>query len=173
MPRRSTASPPDPSLNLRRDANVVGADEYPRYDNVRITTAIEASDHLDTVVERLTAMVGAPRPRAFTLTFTGSTPHEDTAPTSFVVTALTLDSALQTLAVLPTWGKWLESAGTEDPVHLPQQSHEGLPAHDRFTDLRGEQHPALTPSSTSRPAGTVIGSRPASAAATAAARTSR
>ncbi|CAL9364404.1 hypothetical protein SUDANB105_00734 [Streptomyces sp. enrichment culture] len=41
------------------------------YDEARISTALEASDHLDTVLERLVGLVGPPAPRAFTLTFAG------------------------------------------------------------------------------------------------------
>ncbi|MFE1197269.1 hypothetical protein ACFW6E_31645 [Streptomyces olivaceoviridis] len=127
------------------------------YDDARITTAIEASDHLDTVRSRLADLLGPPAPRAFTLTFAGQERHSGEAPTSFVVDALNLDDAARILAGLPSWREWyLADAGTPDGhgadiVYLPQQSHPGLPTRGEYADLRGEQKTAALPATGAAP----------------------
>ncbi|MFH9084201.1 hypothetical protein [Streptomyces sp. NPDC017673] len=154
------------------------------YDDARITTAIEASDHLDTVRNRLANLLGPPAPGPFTLTFAGHERHMGEAPTSFVVNAMDLDDAARILAGLPSWHEWyLADAGTPDGhgadiIYLPQQSHPGLPTRGEYADLRGEQKttalPATgaTPTSPARLPVPVTSSPPAPAPASPAARTS-
>ncbi|MFF1280652.1 hypothetical protein ACFVY4_07705 [Streptomyces sp. NPDC058299] len=115
------------------------------YDDARITTAIEASDHLDTVRRHLARLLGPPEPSPFTLTFAGHERHTGEAPTSFVVNAMNLDAAGRILAGLPSWHEWyLADAGTPDGqgadiIYLPEQSHPGLPTRGEYVDLRSAQ----------------------------------
>ncbi|MFF9001566.1 hypothetical protein ACF1GW_06530 [Streptomyces achromogenes] len=124
------------------------ADKLYEYNDARITTAIEASDHLGTVRARLAALLGPPAPTPFTLTFAGLERHMGEAPTSFVVNAMDLGDALRNLAGLPSWREWyLAHGGTPDGqdadiVYLPHQSHPGLPTLDAYNDMRGEQESA-------------------------------
>ncbi|BCM65736.1 hypothetical protein EASAB2608_01070 [Streptomyces sp. EAS-AB2608] len=123
-------------------------DKLYEYNDARITTAIEASDHLDAVRARLAGLLGPPAPSPFTLTFSGLERHMGEAPTSFVVSAMDLGDALRNLARLPSWREWyLAHGGTPDGqvadvVYLPHQSHPGLPALDAYNDMRGEQESA-------------------------------
>ncbi|MEV5506576.1 hypothetical protein [Streptomyces orinoci] len=122
-------------------------ERYPEYDDARISTAIEASDHLDSVMSRLTELVGPPAPQAFTLTFAGRERHIGKAPTSFVVNACDINDAVFVLSRLPSWREWYladaaESDNGADIIYLPEQSHPGLPTRGEFNDLRAEQRPA-------------------------------
>ncbi|MEV5878053.1 hypothetical protein AB0L75_28270 [Streptomyces sp. NPDC052101] len=155
-------------------------DKYPEYDDVRITTAIEASDHLDDLVIRLAVLLGPPAPRAFTLTFAGHERHIGEAPTSFVVNATSLDDAARNLALLPSWREWLLANvacdGGADIVYLPEQSHPGLPTRGEFADLRAEQGPVASQNASAVPASRraavpVTGPRPTPAPVNTAART--
>ncbi|MEV6807759.1 hypothetical protein [Streptomyces sp. NPDC051132] len=157
-------------------------DNLYEYNDARITTAIEASDHLDAVRARLTDLIGPPAPSPFTLTFTGQERHMGEAPTSFVVNAMDLNDAARILAGLPSWREWyLATAGIPDGqdadiVYLSQQSHPGLPTRGEYNDLRGVQEAAGSPASAitlARPAPptTTTGPTPALAPASPAART--
>ncbi|MGC0328108.1 hypothetical protein RKD23_001098 [Streptomyces sp. SAI-170] len=120
------------------------------YDEARISTAFEASDHLDNVLDRLADLVGPPAPRAFTLTFAGSERHDGQAPTSFVVNAINLDDAARVLATLPGFLDWYlaDAAACDhgvDIVHVPEQSHPGVPAPGRYVDLLPEQGASAAP----------------------------
>ncbi|MEU3529086.1 hypothetical protein AB0E62_35405 [Streptomyces sp. NPDC038707] len=154
-------------------------DKLHEYNDVRITTAIEASDHLDAVRARLAALLGPPAPSPFTLTFAGLERHMGEAPTSFVVNAMDLGDALRNLARLPSWREWyLAHGGTPDGqdadvVYLPQQSHPGLPTLGAYNDMRGEQESTETGSTLVRRAHppAVTAPAPAPAPASPAART--
>ncbi|MFJ7342391.1 hypothetical protein ACIQU3_19130 [Streptomyces sp. NPDC101110] len=130
-------------------------------------------------MQRLADLVGPSAPRAFTLTFAGRERHDGQAPTSFVVNATNLDDAARVLAGLPSWHEWYQAAACAeegaDVVHVPEQSHAGLPSSGHFVDLRGEQprpSPAnVTGPSGARPAVPLTGPRPAAAPASPAART--
>ncbi|KUN02142.1 hypothetical protein AQI95_29165 [Streptomyces yokosukanensis] len=155
-------------------------EKYPEYDDTRISTAIEASDHLHDVMIRLAVLVVPPTPRAFTLTFAGHERHIGEAPTSFVINATSLDDAALILVGLPSWHEWYlaEAAGDggADIVYLPEQSHPGLPTLGEFADLRAEQrsgtsqHASAVPNSP-RSAAPVTSPRPTPAPANPAART--
>ncbi|WP_433453726.1 hypothetical protein ACQPXS_36275 [Streptomyces sp. CA-142005] len=154
------------------------------YDDARITTAIEASDHLDTVRSHLAQLLGPPGPSSFTLTFAGHERHTGDAPTSFVVNAMNLDDAARILAGLPTWHEWyLADAAPDgqgaDIIYLPEQSHPGLPTRGEYVDLRSEQEPAApaatgsTRTAHARPTVPAASSPPHPAPASLAARTSQ
>ncbi|MEW2620894.1 hypothetical protein [Streptomyces sp. NPDC048106] len=150
-------------------------DQADDYDKVRIKTAVEASDHLDTVIDRLTTLVGPTAPRAFALTFAGRERHDGEAPTTFVVNATSLNDAALVLAGLPSWHEWYQSTGV-DIVYLPEQSHPGLPTRGHFADLRSEQRTAASPPDTTLPsaarfAAPVTAMPPAPTPASSAART--
>ncbi|OIJ91637.1 hypothetical protein [Streptomyces colonosanans] len=151
-------------------------EHFADYDEARTSAAIEASDHLDGVVERLTALVDPSFPRAFTLTFAGRERHDGQAPISFVVTATGLDDAARVLATLPDFHAWYQAdaASSEDGadiVYVPEQSHAGIPSSGEFVDLRGAQNPAPLPPagpthpSRARPAAPITGTPPAPAPA--------
>ncbi|MFB6750627.1 hypothetical protein ACFCX6_06790 [Streptomyces sp. NPDC056353] len=154
------------------------------YDDARITTAIEASDHLDTVRSNLARLLGPPEPSSFTLTFAGHERHTGEAPTSFVVNAMNLDDAARILAGLPTWHEWyLANARAPDGqgadiIYLPEQSHPGLPTRGEYVDLRSEQEAAAPPATGitrtahARPTAPGASSPPHPAPAPSAARTS-
>ncbi|OYP14863.1 hypothetical protein CFC35_10400 [Streptomyces sp. FBKL.4005] len=140
-------------LDQYRDAEGEVIEEKLReYDDARITTAIEASDHLDTVRNRLAHLLGPPAPSPFTLTFAGQERYAGEAPRSFVVNAMNLDDAARILAGLPSWHEWyLADAGAPDGrgadiIYLPEQSHPGLPTRGEYVDLRDEQEAAALPS---------------------------
>ncbi|GGZ40563.1 hypothetical protein [Streptomyces poonensis] len=120
-------------LHQYRDSDgYVIEEKYPERDDARITTAIEASDHLDTVVQRLADLAGPPAPRAFTLRPAGSERHDGQAPASFVVNAVNLDDAARVLATLPGVLDYYQadaasSEHSADIVYVPEQSHPGLP----------------------------------------------
>jgi hypothetical protein len=151
------------------------------YDDARITTAIEASDQLDTVIARLTNLVGAAASGAFTLTFAGRERHDGQGPTSFVVNATSLDDAARVLAQHPDFHDWYQADAAyceqgADIVYLPEHSHAGLPSRGEFADLRGEYRPITslaisTLLSPSPPPGPLIGLQSAPAPASSAART--
>ncbi|MCZ0990348.1 hypothetical protein [Streptomyces diastatochromogenes] len=171
-------------LDQYRDEGEVIEDKYADYDEARISTAIEASDHLDTVVSHLADLIGPPKPSPFTLTFARQERQSGEAPTSFVVNAMNLDDAARILAGHPSWHEWyLDTAGTPDAkgadiVYLPEQSHPSLPTRGEYVDLRAEQERTTSPASSTkqtaqaRPATTLTTSPPAPAPASLAARTS-
>ena len=54
--------------------------QYAEYEETRHTTAIEASDTLDTVIQRLELLVATPARRAFTIAFKGTGHAEGESP---------------------------------------------------------------------------------------------
>ncbi|MET9812383.1 hypothetical protein [Streptomyces sp. NPDC006355] len=133
----------------------VREDAYAYYEDARIGTAIEASDHLDTVVAQLTRLVGPPPPRTFTLTFAGPERHDGERPTSFALWAADLHEARRVIEEIPGFQQWRQdnapddapSPATPDVFFLPQQSHPGLRAPGEYVDLRPEQA-SSTPAAT-------------------------
>src|SRR5207244_180999 len=121
----------------------------------------------------LDVLLGPPAPRAFTLTFAGRERHEGEAPTSFVVSALTINDAVVVLSGLPSWREWYEAVAADCDdgagiIYLPEQSHPGLPTRGEFNDLRAEQRLDAAPrasalSTIPRPAGPVADPAPAPA----------
>ncbi|WP_405591687.1 hypothetical protein [Streptomyces sp. NBC_01092] len=148
-------------LDRYRDAEgYVRDDAHADYDEARITTAIEASDHLDAVVAQLIRLIGPPPPQTFTLTFAGRERHDGERPTSFAVYATGLDEARRVIEDLPGFQQWREANASDSPVttgpdvvFLTEQSHPGLRAPGEYADLRPEQQPDA-PAATSRPTGT-------------------
>ncbi|MDF3147079.1 MULTISPECIES: hypothetical protein [unclassified Streptomyces] len=146
----------------RDEDGSVRDDAYVDYDEARTTTAIEASDHLDTVVAQLIRLVGPPALQTFTLTFAGRERHDGERPTSFAVHATGLDEARRVIETLPGFRQWREANASDSPaitgpdlLFLPEQSHPGLRAPGEYADLRPEQPPAV-PAATNRPTGTGI-----------------
>ncbi|MFG2703189.1 hypothetical protein [Streptomyces sp. NPDC048386] len=136
------------TLDQYRDADGdVIEDKYAEYEDARITTAIEASDRLDAVVERLVLLIGSPPPSTFTLTFAGPERHDGEAPTSFAIHAASLRDARRTIEQLPGFQEWWRDnahaspGGAPDIIFLPEQSHPGLRPIGEFVDLRAEQTP--------------------------------
>lgn len=154
-----------PYLTADGDVN----EDYMReYGDARITTAIEAADRLDTLLNQLGLLTGPPARLPFTVTLAGLERHDGQRPYSFAVYATGLDDALHTLPELPTFQRWLRDVGgpgTEPDVTLvAEQCHPGLRAPGEFIDLRAEQPaPTNTPSSTapSQPAVPGAAHRPA------------
>jgi hypothetical protein len=91
-------------LDAHRNADgEVTEDQYAAYEEVRETTAIEASDTLDTVITRLELLAAVPTRRAFTIALTGPGHEEGTRPWLFVVHATGLDDAHRALTQLPSF----------------------------------------------------------------------
>ncbi|MGW6454380.1 hypothetical protein ACWF94_00375 [Streptomyces sp. NPDC055078] len=143
-------------------------DRYPQYEEARLDTAIEASDTLDLIRNRLEQLVSAPIPGPFTIALNGLERHDGERPSLWVVNGTDLASARQNLTRLPSFRQWLEDtrapgdpADRSDVVFIPEESHPGTPPLGSYTDLRHEQNPARTAASaphtglpTPRPAGT-------------------
>ncbi|MCY0954947.1 hypothetical protein [Streptomyces sp. H27-S2] len=121
----------------------VNEDYLREYGDARITTAIEAADRLDTLLNQLGLLTGPPARLPFTVTIAGRERHDGERPYSFAVYATGLDDALHTLPELPTFQRWLRDVGgpsTEPDVALvAEQCHPGLRAPGECIDLRAEQ----------------------------------
>ncbi|WP_416986861.1 hypothetical protein [Streptomyces sp. T028] len=136
------------ALDQYRDLDgYVREDAYADYEDARIVTAIEASDHLDTVVAQLIRLVGPPPPRTFTLTFAGRERHDGERPTSFALRATDLHEARCVIEQIPGFQQWCQDNAPDDApgsagpdvVFLSDQSHPGLRAPGEYVDLRPEQ----------------------------------
>lgn len=129
----------------RTEDGEVIEDQYAAYDDVRLETALEASDTLDALVAQLEVLVADPPRRAFTLALRGPGADEGHLPWLFVVNGADLDDAYQNLSQLPSFHQWLEDVrhpgtsrqGEEDLV--PGQSHPGVRGPGTYIDLRLEQ----------------------------------
>ncbi|MFG2996587.1 hypothetical protein [Streptomyces sp. NPDC048340] len=133
----------------------VSEDHLREYDDARISTAIEASDYLDTLLNQLTLLTGPPVRTPFTVTIASRERHDGERPYSFALYATGLEDALRILPQLPTFQGWLREAaelaseGAEPDVTLvPEQCHPGLRAPGEYIDLRAEQARTPTPSHT-------------------------
>jgi hypothetical protein len=131
-------------LDQYRDADgFVLPDRQADYDEVRIDLAIEASDHLDTVVQHLADLVAGEPGRTFTVTLAGPERVDGERPTSFAVRAVDLDDARRVLAGLPGFQQWYRDHAAGAPnsrlVFLPDDSHPSLRAPGQYIDLRPEQ----------------------------------
>ncbi|ELS55868.1 hypothetical protein [Streptomyces viridochromogenes] len=144
-------------LDRYRDADGYVIDDADTdYQDARITTAIEASDHLDTVIEQLTRLVGQAPPGTFTLTFAGRERHDGERPTSFAIQAASLHEARRVIEQLPGFQQWCQDNAADgapgsaapDVVFVRQQSHPGLRPPGEYVDLRPEQAPSA-PAATS------------------------
>ncbi|MBT2509228.1 hypothetical protein J7I98_25765 [Streptomyces sp. ISL-98] len=127
------------------------------YEEARYTTAIEASDTLDTIRNRLERLIAAPAHRAFTIALKGPGHDEGASPWLFVVNATDLDDAHRTLTQLPSYKNWLvdtrapgdtDSASNADVVS--DHSHVGTRAPGTYLDLRQEQEQILASRTASR-----------------------
>ncbi|WP_367435105.1 hypothetical protein [Streptomyces celluloflavus] len=147
------------ALDKHRTADgEITEEEYADYEEARQTTAIEASDTLDTVVKRLELLVAAPAHRAFTIALKGPGHAEGANPSLFVVNGTDIDDAHRRLAQLPSFRRWLadirnpEATGpSTDADVVRDQSHAGTRAPGTYSDLRNEQARLLAASSASRP----------------------
>lgn len=133
------------------DGDVI-EDKYAEYDDARITTAIEASDRLDSLLTRLTQLVGPPPRRTYTLTFAGHERHDGDRPYSFALYAHDLQEALSVVQDLPSFRQWRDEETHDGPVDsepaivlVAEQSHPGLRAPGEYIDLRPEQAAASAP----------------------------
>lgn len=118
------------------------------YDDTRLETALEASDVLDTLVERLHSMLTAATdptvPRAFTLALNGPGHDDGEAPHLFVVDATGLDDAHQRLTALPGYHAWVHAHSpltTQDLDVARAASGPGVPHTRPYDDLRHQQYP--------------------------------
>jgi len=114
------------------------------YDEERTTTALEAAEALDGLLDRLTDLVGPPLPGTpHTLTYAGWERYDGEAPYSFVVCAENLEAARRILVTLPSYRHWYDEQrdGEGEPadvLYRPNLSHAGVPnAH--WWELRREQ----------------------------------
>ncbi|MFF8958642.1 hypothetical protein [Streptomyces sp. NPDC014894] len=143
-------------------------DRYPQYEEVRLTTAVEASDALDLVVNRLERLVAAHPQRTFTLAFTGPGHEDGASPWLFAVHGTDLAGAHDALTRLPSFRQWVvDTRGPDDPpdptghvAFVPEQSYAGTAAPGTFHDLRHEQSWCPPSSTPSRPAPGPPPSRP-------------
>ncbi|NEA60183.1 hypothetical protein G3I60_39990 [Streptomyces sp. SID13666] len=130
-------------LDLHRtaDGDVI-EEQRTAYEEVRETTAMEASDTLGVVIKRLELLAAIPTCRAFTLAFTGPGHEDGERPWLFVVHATDLHDAQRTLRELPSFQQWLEDAASPSlnaPALLTEESHPGTGAPGSYNDLRHEQ----------------------------------
>ncbi|RSO24293.1 hypothetical protein DMH15_31285, partial [Streptomyces sp. WAC 06725] len=114
---------------------------------MRESTAIEASDRLDTVIHRLEQLVTVPPRRAFTVALTSPGHEEGAQPWLFVVNATDLDTAYRTLTRLPSYHQWLrdirapgaDTVSPGDAELVLSESHPGTRPYGAYEDLRDEQ----------------------------------
>ncbi|MFF0740579.1 hypothetical protein ACFYVL_09270 [Streptomyces sp. NPDC004111] len=120
-------------------------DKIAAWEETRRETAIEASDALDSLLERLEQLVADPPLRAHTLVVAGPAHAEVDDWYHFVVNATALDDAARTLSQLPTYRQWLDDMrpGSNEHSGAPylslRRSHAGTPAPGMYWDLRDEQ----------------------------------
>ncbi|WP_329096817.1 hypothetical protein [Streptomyces sp. NBC_01439] len=113
----------------------VAEDHLREWDDARITTAIEASDHLDTLLGQISLLIGPPARMPFTVTVAGRERHDGERPYSFALYATGLDDALHALPGLPTFQRWLREAAElapdsaePDVLLVYERCHPGLRA---------------------------------------------
>ncbi|MFI1013094.1 MULTISPECIES: hypothetical protein [Streptomyces] len=134
-------------LDEHRADGYVVEERYPEYEEARLETAIEASDTLDAVRNRLERLAAAHPQHTFTLAFTGPGHVDGASPWLFAVHGTDLTSAHQALLQLPSFRQWVadtrrpddEPDATSNAVFIPEQSHPGTAAPGTFNDLRHEQ----------------------------------
>ncbi|QNA72101.1 hypothetical protein C8250_009450 [Streptomyces sp. So13.3] len=117
-------------------------DQRRAYEGTRESTAMEASDTLGIVVQRLALLASVPTRRAFTVALTSPGHEEGALPWLFVVLATDLDDAHRTLSEMPSYKQWLEEIAPlmdGDGELVAAQSHPGTRAPGSYIDLRHEQ----------------------------------
>ncbi|MFF3460321.1 hypothetical protein ACFYXH_39765 [Streptomyces sp. NPDC002730] len=129
-------------LDAHRNADgEVIEEQRAAYEEVRETTAIEASDTLDTVAKRLELLTAVPARRAFTVALTGPGLQDGERPWLFVVHATDLNEAHRSLTQLTGFRRWLDDTETSsvEAVLVAEESHPGTRAPGSYLDLRHEQ----------------------------------
>ncbi|MFI0776193.1 hypothetical protein [Streptomyces sp. NPDC021212] len=148
-------------LDLYRTADgEVIEERYADYDEARQTTAMEAGDALDTLMDRLENLVVVPSRRPFTVALQGPGHAEGAAAWLFVVTGTSLDDAHRALTRLPSFQQWKADNRPPDGYEIPGdaqlvpgQSHPGIRASGSYIDLRHEQaHAPLRHTTSAAPA---------------------
>ncbi|MFJ2739654.1 hypothetical protein ACIO3O_08295 [Streptomyces sp. NPDC087440] len=114
------------------------------YEEARRETAIEASDHLDTLVPRLEQLVADPPLRAHTVLVSSSSHAVEDDWRLFIVNATDVPDAVRVLQTLPSYQGWLREEyplghyGVDPQVSL-ERSYAGAGPSNAGTDLRDEQ----------------------------------
>ncbi|MBP5935413.1 hypothetical protein [Streptomyces acidiscabies] len=119
----------------------VRQDSYRDWEDERITAAIEASDHLGTVITHLTRLLTPTTLQTYTMTFAGLERRDGHKPTSFLVDAAGYDDARRTVQQLPGFREWHDAHDGTGIEFVPSESHPGVRFPGHVVDLRPEQTP--------------------------------